>query len=71
MFHDIPQPIADRMRYLVDRDSEDRNSGLTVFQRLRQITPETGQFLAILLAGAPPGDVIEIGTSGGYSTLWL
>lgn len=71
MFHDIPQPVLDRMKYLVERDAADRESGLSVFERLRQITPETGRFLAILLAGAPAGNVIEIGTSGGYSSLWL
>jgi predicted O-methyltransferase YrrM len=27
--------------------------------------------LALLLANAPDGQVLEIGTSGGYSTLWL
>jgi predicted O-methyltransferase YrrM len=32
---------------------------------------ETGRFLAILAASAQKGDFIEIGTSAGYSTLWL
>ena len=41
------------------------------FARLRQIPPETGKLLALLAAGAPPGLVLEIGTSGGYSSLWL
>ena len=45
--------------------------GTPRLERLRQISRETGQFLAILAAGAPAGSVIEIGTSGGYSTLWL
>lgn len=71
MFHDIPHPMLERMQYLIARDAADRDAGLTIFQRLRQITPETGQFLAILLAAAPAGEVIEIGASGGYSTLWL
>jgi predicted O-methyltransferase YrrM len=38
---------------------------------LRQIPPETGRFLALLSSMAPKGLRIEIGTSGGYSTLWL
>jgi caffeoyl-CoA O-methyltransferase len=38
---------------------------------LRQIPPETGRFIALLAAGAPAGRYIEIGTSAGYSTLWL
>jgi predicted O-methyltransferase YrrM len=40
-------------------------------QRLRQIPPETGRFLTLMLAGAPDGNIVEIGTSAGYSTLWL
>lgn len=28
-------------------------------------------FLALLLASAPAGNIIEVGTSAGYSTLWL
>lgn len=35
------------------------------------ITPDTGHFLYQLLRHANPGQVLEIGTSNGYSTLWL
>jgi predicted O-methyltransferase YrrM len=35
------------------------------------VSPDTGRFLAILAASAPAGPCIEIGTSAGYSTLWL
>ena len=31
----------------------------------------TGKFLALLCAAAPKGRVLEVGTSGGYSSLWL
>jgi caffeoyl-CoA O-methyltransferase len=71
MFHDIPQPILDRMRYLEANDARDRTDGTPRPRRLRQIPPETGKFLALLAAGAPPGEVIEIGASAAYSTLWL
>jgi predicted O-methyltransferase YrrM len=40
-------------------------------QRLRQIPPETGRFICLLAASSPEGSWIEIGTSAGYSTLWL
>ena len=40
-------------------------------KRLRQITPGVGKFIAMLAAGAPAGRCIEIGTSAGYSALWL
>lgn len=71
MFHDIPQSMADRMVYLERIDSRDRRDGTARLQRLRQVSPETGRFIALLAAGAPPGRYIEIGTSAGYSTLWL
>jgi len=71
MFHDIPQNIMDRMKYLEQRDAADRLDGTTRMQRLRQITPEVGRFIALLAASAPDGNYIEIGTSAGYSTLWL
>lgn len=35
------------------------------------ITPDTGRFLYHLLRHANPQQVLEIGTSNGYSTLWL
>jgi predicted O-methyltransferase YrrM len=52
-------------------DAQDRQEGTALLGRLRQIPPETGRFLALLAASAPPGRYLEIGTSGGYSTLWL
>lgn len=59
------------MSELERRDSVDRHDGTPRSRRLRQIPPETGRFLALLAACAPPGACIEIGTSAGYSTLWL
>lgn len=59
------------MAYLEEVDARDRTDGTPKLQRLRQIPVETGKFLALLAASAPPGEVIEIGASGGYSTLWL
>lgn len=71
MFHSIPPAMLERMKYLEARDAQDRDDGTPRMQRLRQIPPETGKFLALLAAGAPEGDIIEVGTSAGYSTLWL
>ncbi len=71
MFHSIPPAMLERMKYLEARDIEDRTDGTPRMQRLRQIPPETGKFLALLAATAPEGDIIEVGTSAGYSTLWL
>jgi len=71
MFHNIRPSILSRMQYLENVDMQDRQDGTPRLQRLRQIPSETGRFLALLLAGAPDGAVLEIGTSAGYSTLWL
>lgn len=71
MFHAIRQPILERMRYLEHKDAQDRDERTPRSQRLRQIPPETGKFLALLAASAPEGAYLEIGTSAGYSTLWI
>jgi len=71
MFHNIPKPILNRMHDLEVQDALDREDGTTRLQRLRQIPPITGKFLALLCASAPRGGVLEVGTSGGYSSLWL
>ena len=71
MFHNIPELVIRRMRYLEGLDSKDRANGTPRMERLRQIPPEIGKFLAILAASAPEGQFLEIGTSAGYSTLWI
>ena len=71
MFHSIPKTILKRMRELEEQDALDREDGTPHSQRLRQIPPVTGKFLALLCVSAPKGGVLEVGTSGGYSSLWL
>ena len=71
MFHNIPKPILNQMRELEARDALDSEEGLPRSQRLLQVPPVTGKFLALLCASAPKGGVLEVGTSGGYSSLWL
>jgi predicted O-methyltransferase YrrM len=71
MFHNIPKPILNRMRELEAQDELDRQDDTPHLQRLRQIPPVTGKFLALLCASAPKGGVLEVGTSGDYSSLWL
>lgn len=71
MLHNIPEPVKKRMKYLEKIDVEDRVNGTPRMERLRQIPPETGKFLSILAASAPKGEFIEIGTSAGYSTMWI
>ncbi len=71
MFHNIPEVIKKRMKYLEKIDSKDRLDGTPRMKRLRQIPPDTGKFLSIMAASAPKGNFLEIGTSAGYSTLWI
>jgi predicted O-methyltransferase YrrM len=71
MFHDIPQSVLDQMKALEELDAKDRQDGTTLIKRLRQIPPETGKFLAVIAANVPRGAWLEIGTSAGYSALWI
>jgi predicted O-methyltransferase YrrM len=48
-----------------DRDTEGRAG------RMLNITPDTGRFLAVLVKAMRAHRILEIGTSNGYSTLWL
>lgn len=40
-------------------------------EKLRNVSREMGQFLSILIKGCSAQKILEIGTSNGYSTLWL
>jgi len=40
-------------------------------RRMLNITPDTGEFLNVLVRACNARRVLEIGTSNGYSTLWL
>ena len=71
MFQDIPRSMLERMKYLEELNAEQKREGVERFRRLRQIPPDTGRFIALLCASAPEGACIEIGTSGGYSGMWL
>ena len=71
MFAEIPAAMATRMHELEARDADERRRGLPAAERLCQVPPETGRLLALLAATAPAGEWLEVGTSAGYSTLWL
>ena len=53
MFNDMPAPMVEVMRRLEARDERDRADGTAHLERLRQIPPETGRFIALLAASAP------------------
>lgn len=63
--------MAARMRELEAMDASSRQTGSSRQDKLLQIAPDAGRFIAFMAAGAPDGEWIEIGTSAGYSALWL
>ena len=71
MFEQISPAMLARMQELEAVDLRDRGDGTPHDKRLRQVPPVTGRFIALLAASAPAGSLLEIGTSAGYSTLWL
>jgi len=52
------------------RDALERETGAARGIRLRQVTPDVGRFLHNLVLATHPRSLIEIGASGGYSTIW-
>jgi caffeoyl-CoA O-methyltransferase len=67
----ITEPVRAVMRELEARDAADRTDGTPQDARLRAISPEVGQFLLTLAISIQASAIVEVGTSGGYSTLWL
>jgi predicted O-methyltransferase YrrM len=67
----VPERVRAVMRALEERDAEDRVDGTPRAERLRAITPEVGELLCTLAVALGSRSIVEIGTSGGYSTLWL
>ena len=67
----IDERAAAVLARLEQRDAREREQGVARALRLRQITPEVGRFLHVLVLASHARSVLEIGTSGGYSTIWL
>jgi predicted O-methyltransferase YrrM len=56
---------------LEEEDAREREAGLAPSERSRAVARTTGQFLFALVAPQADCEVLEIGGSRGYSTLWL
>ncbi len=67
----VPAQVRSAMVTLEAEDARDRIDGTPQARRLRAISPEVGQLLLTLVVGTGSTTIVEIGTSGGYSTLWL
>jgi predicted O-methyltransferase YrrM len=67
--------LDDRARAVLARleevDVSERERGLPMSQRSRQVAPATGRFLFSIVAPQGSASVLEIGGSRGYSTIWL
>ena len=67
--------LDDRVRgvlaRLEEQDAEEREAGVARELRARQVARTTGQFLFSLVAPQTDCEVLEIGGSRGYSTIWL
>ena len=59
------------LRRLEEEDRGDRVDGTPREIRLRSVTPEVGAFLNLLVKIASAQRILEVGTSGGYSTVYL
>jgi predicted O-methyltransferase YrrM len=59
------------LRRLEEEDEQERAAGLPPSERSRQVARATGQFLFALAAPQTDCEVLEIGASRGYSTIWL
>jgi predicted O-methyltransferase YrrM len=67
--------LDDRVRAVLERlereDAVERAKRLPQAIRSRQVTRTTGRFLFSLVAPQADCEVLEIGASRGYSTIWL
>jgi predicted O-methyltransferase YrrM len=67
--------LDDKVRAVLHRlereDADERERGLPTRDRSRQVAPTTGRFLFALVAPQTDCEVLEIGGSRGYSTIWL
>jgi len=67
--------LDDRVRAVLERlereDAEERAQGLPQEVRARAVAPTTGRFLFALVAPQSACEVLEIGGSRGYSSIWF
>jgi caffeoyl-CoA O-methyltransferase len=67
--------LDERVRAVLARleaeDADERARGLPPAERSRQIAPTTGQFLYAFVTPQTACEVLEVGASRGYSTIWL
>ena len=69
--HPSLKTLLDELAAFGDAHDGDSANRATRATRMLNITPDTGAFLALLVKATQARRILEIGTSNGYSTLWL
>ncbi len=67
----LDERVRDVLERLEREDADERARDLPAAQRARQVARTTGQFLFALVAPQTDCEVLEIGGSRGYSSIWL
>lgn len=67
----LDEQVRSVLARLEAEDADERARGLPPSRRSRQVAPTTGRFLFTLVAPSWACEVLEIGGSRGYSTMWL
>jgi caffeoyl-CoA O-methyltransferase len=67
----LDEAVREVLARLEREDAEERAQGLPSEQRSRAVAPTTGQFLFSLVAPQTGCEVLEVGGSRGYSSIWL
>jgi predicted O-methyltransferase YrrM len=67
----LDERVTAVLRRLEQEDADERAAGVARELRARSVAPTTGRFLFSLVAPQTDCEVLEIGGSRGYSSLWL
>jgi predicted O-methyltransferase YrrM len=66
--------IKKRMKELEERNAYEKSKPKGTFTRdemLKQVSQETGNLISLIASLAPNGTYVEVGTSAGYSSMWI
>lgn len=64
MFNEISSNMQDVMHAMEEQLARDQRS-------LRSVDTDVARLLSMLALSAPPGAFLELGSSGGYSSIWI
>ena len=59
------------LRRMEEENQRDADAGVPLEDRSLQVPPSSGALLFALASGRPGCEVLELGGSRGYSTIWL